>query len=312
MRIISNTLEFSVPEKTAVALGKFDGLHLGHQELLKRILKKKEEGYLATVFTFDPSPLIYFGKGEEKELTTREEKRKIFEQMGVDLLVELPLNEQSAGILPVDFLCNVLKKNLNAGYIASGKDISFGYKGQGNAQLLLEYSEKLEIQADLIEKVKIGDRTVSSSAIREMVKEGKVEEAGALLGRAYGFEGTVLHGKQLGRRIGFPTLNLDPPKEKLLPPQGVYFSRVVVDQKQYHGITNIGQRPTVSDEYHVNVESHLLDYSGDAYEKEIQVKLLKYHRPERKFASLEELKECIGRDRAEAQGYFAKWEGVLV
>ncbi len=311
MRIISEINDIHIEEKTAVALGKFDGLHIGHQKLLRKIIEKKKEGYLATVFTFNPSPVVFFGGNNVKELTTVSEKREIFESMGIDILIEFPLNEESAKTLPEDYITQILVQKMNMGYMVSGSDVSFGYKGLGNARLLQEFSRKFNYETEFIDKVQIGEHTVSSTLIRELVKASKMEEVETLLGSAYSVEGEVLHGKALGRTIGFPTLNITPEEGKLLPLNGVYATRVYIDGERYDAVSNIGSKPTVSQNEEINVESHLFNFNQDAYGKCIRVELCKFMRTERRFCSVEELKNQIQSDKQNAELFWTKMKNNL-
>lgn len=296
MRIIAGTTDFKILRSTAVAIGKFDGLHLGHKELLRQILEKKSEGFLITVFTFDPPPEVLFGKRQAKEITTKEEKRIIFEKMGVDILIEYPLNEISASIEPEDFVKEVLKEKMNMSYLAAGYDLSFGHRGAGNAKLLKELAPKLDFELKIIDKVCEQGKEISSTFVREEVEKGNMNHVTKLLGEPYMVIGQIVHGAKLGRRIGMPTINLLPEKEKMLPPKGVYYSRTIIGEKEYKSITNIGEKPTVSNEKQIGVETYLYEFDQDVYGKDAIVKLLEFKRPEQKFADLKELKAQMIKD----------------
>ena len=170
MRIIQDKTEFHIEEKSAVALGKFDGIHKGHEALLSHILEQKKNGLLSVVFTFHPSAAVFFGKGESGELTTRMEKRKFFEELGIDVLVEFPLNAGTAAIPAEEFITGILKKNMNAAYIVAGGDVSFGYKGLGRRELLERMSGELDYRVEIIDKVYYKDREISSTYVREEVE----------------------------------------------------------------------------------------------------------------------------------------------
>ncbi len=299
MEIIVGTTEFALDKATAVAIGKFDGVHTGHRRLLREILEQKKNGLAACVFTFDPPPAVLFGKSDGKELTTKEEKRVLFAQMGVDILIEFPLTMETAAMEPSEFASKILAKQMKAKFIAAGTDLSFGAKGAGNAKLLQNLSKKLGFEVKTIEKVCIDGREVNSTDIREQLKAGKIEQAVKYLGMSYPVIGTVVHGNQIGRTIGFPTVNLLPQTNKLLPPNGVYYSEVCVNGETYRAISNVGYKPTVTEEKILGVESYLYDFDQDIYDETIEVYLFAFKRPEQRFESLDALKEQLKQDIAD-------------
>lgn len=303
MQIIHDTTKFHIEDRSAVAIGKFDGVHRGHETLLSRILEKKKEGMKSVVFTFHPSASVFFGHTLGGELTTREEKRVCFEKMGIDILIEFPLNERTAATLPEDFVREILVKKMNTGFIAAGNDLSFGRGGKGDGRLLEQMSAELGYQVCVIDKVYHNDREISSTFVREMVEKGDMPGAKELLGRFYSFEGVVERGNRLGRRIGMPTMNLYPRPEKLLPPWGVYYSRLLYEGGTYPGITNIGRKPTVNQTDVVSVETYLYDFDKDMYGKDIVTELLEFKRPEQKFKDVAELKTQMERDIAEGRRF---------
>ena len=188
MRIIHDCSEFHIERRTAVAIGKFDGIHIGHQKLLARILEKKQEGFMACVFTFDPPPDVLFGKRTQKELTTREEKRILFEKMGVDILIEFPLDKETAATLPEDFVKGILVEQMNTGFIAAGTDLSFGKNGVGNSELLIKMQAECGFEVEIIDKVCKDGREISSTYVREAVADGNMELAEEFIKRSEGGE----------------------------------------------------------------------------------------------------------------------------
>ena len=296
MRIISGTTQFKIEEGTAVAIGKFDGLHLGHRRLLKEILRQKEDGLKAAVFTFDPSPEVFFGMNPSRELSTNEEKRALFREIGIDILVEFPFNRMTAATPPEDFVVDILCRRMNARFVAAGTDLSFGAMGKGNFALMSSLSRHLGFEARKIDKIERNGKVISSTLIRRYVEEGNMEEAAACLGAPYRITGRIVHGRALGRRIGIPTLNQLPPPDKLLPPFGVYYSEVKADGRVYKGMTNIGTKPTVTDEHVVTVETYLYDFEGDLYGETAEVGLLTYRRPEKRFSGVMELRKTMEED----------------
>ena len=296
MRIISGTTQFKIEEGTAVAIGKFDGLHLGHRRLLKEILRQKEDGLKAAVFTFDPSPEVFFGMNPSRELSTNEEKRALFREIGIDILVEFPFNRMTAATPPEDFVVDILCRRMNARFVAAGTDLSFGAMGKGNFALMSSLARHLGFEARKIDKIERNGKVISSTLIRRLVEEGNMEEAAACLGAPYRITGKIVHGRALGRRIGIPTLNQLPPPDKLLPPFGVYYSEVKADGRVYKGMTNIGTKPTVTDEHVVTVETYLYDFEGDLYGETAEVGLLTYRRPEKRFSGVIELRKTMEED----------------
>lgn len=303
MQIIENDAAFQLDKPSAVAIGKFDGIHRGHQSLLQRVLEQKEKGLQAVVFTFDPSPAALFLGEDIPELTTKREKRKLFGDMGIDVLIEFPLNFTTAATEPEEFVEKILAEQMKTAYIAAGEDLSFGKKGRGDAALLRRMAGKFGYRTEIIEKVCLEGVEISSSYVREVIRIGDMEKAERLIGEAYSVCGVVAHGKKLGRRLGMPTVNLLPEKEKLLPPYGVYFSEVSVGERVYKGTTNIGCKPTVNDEMQAGVETYLYDFAQDIYGREITVRLFSFHRPEKKFDSVEALKKQMASDIAQGRYY---------
>ncbi len=306
MKIVTGTTDFHMDMLSSVAIGKFDGIHVGHEALLRHVLEAKKEGLAAVIFTFSPSPYEFFSGETVPELMTTQEKRKAFEEAGVDVLWEFPMNRHTAVMEPVDFIKQILVDSLRARLVVAGDDLSFGNKGAGDAALLRRYAFKYGYEVKIVEKVCLLGKAVSSTYVRNEVRAGHMENAAILLGKPYSFWGIVRHGKQLGRHIDMPTVNLMPEKGKLFPPFGVYYSRVRVDDRVYNGITNIGRKPTVNDTPAVGVETYLYDFSGDLYDQEIEVQLLSYKRPEERFESVEALKEQLALDRADGSTYFCK------
>ncbi|MDE7197267.1 MAG: riboflavin biosynthesis protein RibF [Lachnospiraceae bacterium] len=295
MEIIENTTEFYLKKPSAVALGKFDGIHLGHRKLLNRVLEQKKRGFQAVVFTFDTSAAFFFGK-EEKELSTRDEKRAVFSQMGIDVLIEFPLNPDTAATEPADFVSRYLAEQMRTVYLCAGPDISFGKGGDGDYGLLASRAGIYGYQVELIDKVRVDGKEVSSTRVREAVRAGEMEAAARMLGAPYGISGRVVHGRALGRRLGMPTANLLPEGSKLLPPNGVYYSRIILEGRTYRGITNVGCKPTVSEERIMGVETYLYDFEGEIYDRDITVELLAFRRAERTFDSVEALRRQIEED----------------
>lgn len=297
MQIFSGISDFKIEAPTAAAIGKFDGVHLGHKVLIEDIIAvSKLNGYKSVIFTFSPSPESFFCGRALKELTTTAEKRKIFESMGIDILIEFPMNKETAATDPELFISKYLCEQMNVKYISAGADISFGDKGKGNADLLKQCEKQYGYECHIVDKVMYHDENISSTLVRSVVSEGRMEEATLLLGNPYKITGVVVHGKALGRTLNMPTANVNVASDKLIGPTGVYFTMVHTPYGDFPGTSNVGVKPTVSNEGYVSIETYLYNFNEDLYGKYIEVDLLKFSRPEMKFSSVEELKNQMEKD----------------
>ena len=296
MQIITSLDNIKLKIPSAVAIGKFDGIHLGHRQLLGKIIAKKQEGMKAVVFTFNPSPAVLFSGVKEKELTSVEEKRRIFENLGIDILVEFPLTYETAATPKELFVSEILVEKLNAKYIAAGTDLSFGKKGEGNSEFLVQKGKELDFCVDIIDKIAYKGEIISSTLVRKAISEGDVKKAHFMLGSPYFVQGIVVKGNQLGRTIGFPTVNVTAQEDKLLPPNGVYKTEVTLGKRVYEAITNVGCKPTVTDSKQIFIESYLYQFSENIYGEEIKVHFLEFMRKEQKFNTIEELKIQLQKD----------------
>lgn len=305
MKIISETTKFHIEEKTAVAIGKFDGIHRGHKKLLDKLMAAKKLGLRAAIFTFDPSPAVFFGQGDVRQLMTKEEKRARFEEMQIDYLVEYPFRKQTAAISPEDYVNLFLIKRMNAAYIVAGEDVSFGDKGLGDAQLLQQLAKESGVQVCILPKLCHNGREISSTYVREAVQTGNMELAAKLMEQPYYISGRVQKGNQIGRKLGMPTVNIYPDDGKIMPPNGVYFSTVTYGHQTFYGVTNVGYKPTVEDKKRMGVETYIYDFNEDIYEKDITVYLHHFERPEMKFENLDALKEAISKNVSDGKAYFS-------
>lgn len=296
MKYIRNTLEFQIKEPTVVTFGKFDGLHMGHELLMDTLKQKKEEkGYSSVVFTFDIPPKPNASNEEKRVLTTNIEKHRLFEQVGVDYLIECPFTKEVMTMEPVAFI-EWMVRSLNMKCVVTGNDFCFGHNRKGDYHLIEECAKEYGYEAIVKEKIRQDGRDISSTYIREEIRKGNMEKARELLGYDFFVTGEVVHGNHIGHSLGFPTVNLILPEEKLLPPNGVYQTRVCLEQKVYHGVTNVGYKPTVEGTHPLGIETFILDFEGDLYGKEITISFLTYLRPEQKFDSLEALKLQLCHD----------------
>ena len=295
-----------VPVQTAVTIGKFDGFHLGHRSLLAEVLKEKENGLASCVISF--STVV---DGGHKPIYTKEEQRKLCESLGIDVLAEYVLDESLREMTAEQFVSEILCKKLQAKVIVAGEDFRFGKGRAGDVALLQRLEETYGYRIVCVSKVTEESVRISSTGIRVLLTEGNVAEANGLLGRPYAVFGEVMHGKKLGRTLGFPTMNLIPSAEKLLPAYGVYVTRTKVDGQWVSGITNIGLRPTVDSDKQVSVETHLFEYEGDLYGKQVEVQFLHFLRPERKFADVEALKAAMFEDLKNAKAILENSIGIV-
>ncbi|MBR5295308.1 MAG: bifunctional riboflavin kinase/FAD synthetase [Clostridia bacterium] len=291
---------------TCVALGNFDGIHLGHQKIIEACVEEgKKDGLISLVWSFRRHPEhIMKGNFSSGNIISNKDKERILKKMGVSHLI-LEDFERVRDFSPQVFCEEILLRKLSAKKVFCGFNFRFGKGGEGDAAYLKEYLEPRGVQVFTEDPVCYGGQPISSTKIRGFLNEGKVEEAGSFLGRPYSICFPVLQGKRLGRRIGFPTLNQAFPEEYVTPKKGVYAVRVIFDEKEYFGVCNVGSRPTVDQDDRIIAETHLFDFSGELYGKEVRVEFYKFLRPETRFSSLEELKTQIGKDREEARLF---WE----
>ncbi len=303
---IENTTEFQIEADTVVTIGKFDGIHKGHAMILHEVMSQKKQGLLSAVFTFDTPPTSIFLKENQRVLTTNTEKRAMFEQMGVDALIEFPFYEKTAAISAESFIEDILVGMLHAKVVVVGTDCRFGHRGAGTYRLLQQYGSIYGYQTIIIEKECYLGQEISSSRIRTELEHGSITEVNQMLYQPYTIYGEVIHGRKLGRTLGMPTVNQLPEMNKLLPQNGVYYSRVYCQDQWYDGITNVGCKPTVSGDDIRGVETYIYDFDQNVYGNEIRVSLLQFARPEQRFASVEELKQQMLRDIENGRKWHAK------
>lgn len=310
MWIPVTTTEILTP--TAIALGNFDGVHLGHAQVLSQILGNLDDNATGqklypTVVSFNPHPREFFSGQPQLLLTPLDEKVEQLDKLGIQQLVLLPFTQHLAKLSPQDFVEQILIQDLKAQKITVGKDFRFGYQRQGNVETLQAIASQFGTDVRIAPLKTEGDHRISSSLIRAALAEGNIQHANQMLGRPYQLSGIVIDGKKLGRTIGFPTANLQLPENKLLPRLGVYCIQAVLKdlpQTRLSGVMNIGYRPTVG-QHQVSVEVHFFDWSADLYGKTLIIDLVEFLRPEQKFPSLDALKAQIAQDCQQAQRILA-------
>lgn len=306
MEYITQKEKIQVDQETAVTLGKFDGFHLGHQLLLDEVISYKKKGLISIVFTFLTVNQLRTD-AIEGNILSENERIELLESYGIDIMISYPFDEEMRCMPAEVFVKDILCDKLHAKKIIVGEDFCFGYKRLGNVKLLQELSDKYGFEVIVFEKLSLHGETVGSTAIRQALKEGKIEMANEFLGRNYQIEGKVVYGNQIGRKLlNMPTANIYPEADKLLPPNGVYVTTVTVDGNDYKGITNIGYKPTIGGESTPGVETYLFDFDDNLYGKNIVVKFYTFERGECKFNGLEELKEQMQKDKAFGIEYFAE------
>jgi len=284
-----------------LAMGNFDGVHLGHRALLKKAKERAQTlGLEWGVLTFWPHPTLVLAKERApKILTSRGQKRALLGQAGADFVVEQRFSIDFAQTSPERFI-EILKRDLGVQAIVVGHDFSFGKRGSGNAKLL---SERFEGACDIIEPVIGLGLRLSSTGVRLALSEGRLDDAKSMLGRNFALDGLVIRGDGRGRTIGFPTLNLDIEEYRQVPKFGVYAVAVDIAGRRFEGVANVGIRPTFEDAS-LRVEAHLFDVADDFYDLQAEVSFLSFLRPEERFANLESLKRAIANDVAKARSYF--------
>ncbi len=291
-------------EPTAVALGNFDGVHFGHQELIRRMKAGADaRGLKAAVFTFSNHPKdLLPGAKKVKNILYKHEKEEIIASLGVDYLFSVPFTREIMTLMPVDYVCGLLMGRLNAKALYCGFNHSFGYRASGNPDLLRQLGEEEGVHVEVMEPFKIEGNLVSSSMIRTLIASGQVERCPKYMGRWYAIGGEVVVGNRLGRKLGFPTSNLVIDEDMVTPPNGVYITHCVYNGKRYPSVTNVGVKPTIG-QYKKNVETHIFDFDKELYGKNITVEFLKKTRDEVRFDDLAELSDQIVRDCREARAF---------
>ncbi|OSB08283.1 bifunctional riboflavin kinase/FAD synthetase [Paraclostridium bifermentans] len=296
MTIIKSLDEVINVENTVVTIGNFDGIHKGHIKLIKEAVKEaKTKNYKSVVFTFENHPMRYFRADSIKHIITNEEKVKIFEDLGVDIVFMIPFDEYMTKISATDFVKTILHEKLKCKMVIVGHDFTFARNKEGNASLLESLGKNYNMKVKVIEPIKIKGRRVSSSYIRNLINDGNVSEIKNFLGRNYFLEGEVIHARKIGRTIGFPTANLKAEDKLIIPKNGIYAVKVYVKNKVYYGATNIGYNPTVNGKV-LSIETNIIDFDEEIYGEIIRVEFLDRIRDEKKFNSLDELKSQLRKD----------------
>ena len=281
--------------KTSIALGTFDGLHIGHKKVIEEAVKTaKENSFTPLVMLFDVHPQILIRGVTPPKLMTDEKREEAVRSLGANTVTfEF---KRILNYTKEEFFYDILIKELNVGAVSCGENFRFGKNASGNAEYLKTECEKNGILLSVVPIIFVGDESVSSTKIRSFIQDGEIEKANKMLGHCFTYSSVVLDGKHLGRKLGIPTINQLIENGLVKPKNGVYASFTTVDGKRYKSITNIGTRPTVENTLTANSETHILDFSGNLYGKNPEIELVHFIRDEKKFESVEELSEQIKRD----------------
>jgi riboflavin kinase/FMN adenylyltransferase len=307
MRLFHGTDNAEIQRPTVLTLGVFDGLHLGHQLIMRTVVERaRETGSVPTVITFDPHPrAVLHPESAPPLLQTLDQKVEGFGVLGIEQTIVIRFDEQFSQTRAEDFLRDVVKDRLHAREVYLGRGFAFGHDREGNIELLRRVSRDLGFVADEVPEVQFRNQRVSSSRVRRLLAEGKVNLARRLLARPYGVEGRVERGAERGRLLGVPTANLHP-RNRVIPRNGVYVTGALIEGKWRRSVTNVGLRPTFGGDAEPSVETFVINWAGDLYGDVVRVRFLHRLRDERKFSSFDELKVQIDKDVKRAEDYFAR------
>lgn len=305
MKIFHGTENANITRPTVLTLGVFDGLHLGHQAIMRKVVKHaKAIDAVATAITFDPHPrAVLHPDSAPPMLQTLDQRLANLEVLGIEQTIVIPFTREFAGQPAENFLADIIHERLQAKEVYLGKGFEFGKDRGGNIDLLRTMSEKLGFVADEVDEVQLRGMRISSSKIRKLLADGYANLARRMLGRPYGVEGVIIRGNRRGHTIGFPTANLKP-QNRVIPKFGVYATATLIDGSWRKSITNIGVRPTFESDADPSIETFVFDFEGDLYGNVLRVRFLHRIRDERKFNGIDELKAQIEKDSNRARNYF--------
>jgi riboflavin kinase/FMN adenylyltransferase len=307
MRLFHGTDNADIARPTIVTLGVFDGLHLGHQLIMKTVVERARAiGAVPTVITFEPHPrAVLHPESAPPLLQTFDQKIEALGVLGIEQTIVIPFDLGFSQVRAEDFLRDVVVGRLHAKEVYLGRGFFFGHKREGNIELLRRVSASLGFVADEVPEVRLRGQRIGSTRIRELLLNGRVNLARRMLGRPYGVEGPVVRGDKRGATLGFPTANIHP-HNRVIPRRGVYVTATLIEGQWRRSVTNIGTRPTFGENPESSVETHVIDWSGDLYGDVVRVRFLLRLRDEKKFNGVNELKLQIEHDVYRAEGYFAR------
>lgn len=296
MKIYNSLDDIDFSFDTCVTIGNFDGVHRGHQTLIKKTIEySKKNNLKSVVFTFSNHPVNYFKPGYVKNIISQKEKAEIIERMGIDIYISVPFDSSMTQISPEEYVDNILVNKLHVKKMVIGHDFTFARKREGNSDVLRELGKERGFGVEVVNPVLIDGKRVSSTEIRKVISEGKVAAAENLIGRYFAVEGTVIKGRQIGRTIGFPTANIQYDNKMVIPKIGIYATLAVIDGEVFCGATSIGTNPTVNGKY-LSIETYVLNLDEDLYGKKMRIEFVERMRDEEKFDSTEALKAQLSKD----------------
>lgn len=298
MKIIDCDKDFIKPDKrVSIALGNFDGLHLGHQKLIKRAIEiSQDEGLISSVLLFKQNSKSLTQDKEARFLTSLDDKIQLLEEMRIDLVYIKDFDQEFMHLRKQTFLVDFLLKEMNVGHLVCGADYSFGYMAEGNTDDLKNMKADYDYSLDILDYVNFDGDRISSTRIREDISLGKVEEAHKMLGRPYKIKGTVVRGEGRGRNLGFATANIKLNFPYLLPKSGVYLTEVAIDNMHYYAMTDIGYNPTFKKTGSTKIESNIFDFDNNIYGQDLELNFLRFERDDRSFSSAEDLINQLNKD----------------
>ena len=303
MREITDITTFTTQQPTVLTIGTFDGVHLGHQKIIERVVTTaRQEGLLATIFTFFPHPRMVVQHDKSLKLIhTLEEKKQLLQRLGVDLLVVQPFNEAFAQLTAEEFVSTILVQHLNVKKVIIGYDHRFGRNRTANINDMRLFGEKYGFAVEEISVQEVDEVSVSSTKIREALNKGDVITAEHYLGTPYSLTGIVVHGLKLGRTLGYPTANIQVTEDyKLIPKDGVYVVYSYIGGQKVYGMMSIGKNPTIEGKG-ASIEVYFFDFNGDLYDQKLTIEFVQYLREEQKFATIDLLKKQLQDDETAAR-----------
>ncbi len=305
MKIFHGTENANISRPTVLTLGVFDGLHLGHQLIMRTVVEcALNVGAVPTAITFDPHPrAVLYPDNAPPLLQTLDQRLAAFEYLGIEQAIVIRFSKEFSTQDAEIFLRHTISERLQAKAVFLGKGFEFGKDRGGNIELLRKLSKELGFFADEVQEVRLRGQRISSSRVREALFSGRINIARRMLGRPYGVEGQIEHGSARGHELGFPTANLKP-QNRVIPRMGVYVTATLIDNVWRKSVTNIGVRPTFENDVEPSIETFVFDFEGNLYGDVLRVRFLHRLRDERKFAGIEELKTQIARDARRALNFF--------